>query len=251
MKPRMARKANSPFSTDTLLTVLGILAGVCAFVFEQWAAKGLSVLFALGLIVYVGRRHDSHPLIRYPLALIAVAVFSFVPWGPIWGDFHKSYPAATWLEFVAWPSFHWALAIVAAIALGWDILPGWRVRYRVFAFWRRTLTIEGVWLERGPALDAIRASQWAQLRAPGRTIGEILTRSLFNSPESLALHASQVKFNLFLEMTLDAFEASNPDYARTTDGKKEYLEQKLLQFLRRSLTEETLKQFGPLPSGRV
>lgn len=207
--------------------------------FDQWAAKALSVLLALILIVYAGRRHDSNPLLRFPIALVAIAVFAFLPWQAIWDDFHKNYPAMAWPEFITWPSVHWALAIAAVIALGWDWLPGWRFRHRIFAFWRRTLTIEGVWLEREAALDTIRASQWAQIRTPGRTISEILTRSLFNSPESLALHASQVKFNLFLEMTLDSFEASNPNYVRVTEGKKEYLEGKLLLFLRQSLADET------------
>jgi hypothetical protein len=234
-------KAKSPFSTDTFLAVLAILAGVGALVFEQWAAKGASVLFAIALIVYAGRRHDSHPLVRIPLALIGVGVFAFVPWAGIWDDFHKSYPAMEWPEFVIWPSFHWALAIAATVALGWDLMPVWRVRHRFWGFWRRTLSSEEIWLGRESALDAIRASQWAQLRAPGRTIGEILTRSLFNSPESLALHASQVKFNLYLEMTLDSFAADNPNYVRITSGKKEYLEEKLLLFLSRSLANETLK----------
>jgi hypothetical protein len=241
----------SPFSTDTFLTVLGILVGACALLFEQWAVKAPTALFAIGLIVYAGRRHGSHPFIRYPVALAAIAVFAFLPWGDIWDDFHKNHPATAWLEFVTWQSFHWALAIVAVAALGWDLLPGWRWRYRAFAFWRRKLSIEGVWLDKEAALKAIRASQWAQIRAPGRTVAEMLTRSLFSTPESLALDASQVKFNLFLEMTLDSFEASNQNYVRTTDGKKEYLEEKLLLFVRRSLADETLKQFGPLPSGRV
>ena len=110
-------KAKNPFSNDTFLAVLGILAGVCAFVFVQWAAKGQSVLFALMLIVYAGRRHDSRPLIRYPVAIAAICVFAFGPSAKIWADFYRNYPATAWPEFVTWRSFQGVLAITAILAL--------------------------------------------------------------------------------------------------------------------------------------
>jgi hypothetical protein len=67
----------------------------------------------------------------------------------------------------------------------------------------------------------------------------------------LALDASQTRFSVFLELTLDNFESDNPDYVRTSEGKKQYIEDKLSLFLRRAMEHEAVKQFGPLPSGSV
>ncbi len=224
--------------------IIGLLAVIVATAAElDWVFRSIMVAAGLALWGHLIFRSDRHIVVRVSLFVMGAVAFLAVTWHPIWEDFHTKHPeiaADTYLriladkgtlaaDFVRRPRILWPLAAIALVILIWRARPVWSVQYRVFAFWRRALSIEGVWLERGAALDAIRASQWAQLRAPGRTISEILTRSLFSSPESLALQASQVKFNLFLEMTLDAFETSNPNYIRTTGGKKEYLEEKLLQ----------------------
>jgi hypothetical protein len=52
-------------------------------------------------------------------------------------------------------------------------------------------------------------------------------------------------------MTLDSFEQNNPDYVREVDGKKLYLEDKLMRFLNSSLDDEATQKFGQVPSGRV
>jgi hypothetical protein len=46
-------------------------------------------------------------------------------------------------------------------------------------------------------------------------------------------------------------EESNPDCDREVDGKKQYLEEKLLRFLEKDLDEEAIQGFGQVPSGRV
>jgi hypothetical protein len=142
-----------------------------------------------------------------------------------------------------------ALVITGVAILIWA-WPFWKLRHRVL-FLMRSILGEQTWISRADALKIIRSSEWAQLRAPGKTLGEILTRSLFLSPESLALDATQTKFNVFLGMTLDSFENNNPNYVKITNDKKEYLEDKLLLFLKRSIEEEALKQFGPLPHSSV
>jgi hypothetical protein len=65
------------------------------------------------------------------------------------------------------------------------------------------------------------------------------------------LDASETKFNVFLGMALDNFESDNPHYVRLIEGKKEYIEKKLTEFLRHALRSEAIKQFGPLPTGTV
>jgi hypothetical protein len=247
---RMAGRARNPLSTDTFLTVLGIVAGIGAIVFDQWAVKAPLVLLGLVLIVYAGRRHGSHPVLRYPIALAAIGAFSFLPWHGIWEDFHKSYPAVAWPVFVTRYPFKVALAAVCALALGWDLMPVWRIRHRIFV-WRKALTSEGVWIDRDTALKVIRDSQWARLRAPAQTLAEMLTRSFLASPDATAFQANQLRFNVYLDMTLGSFETSNSDYVRTVEGKKEYLEEKLRLFLATSLRQEAIKQFGPLPNSRV
>jgi hypothetical protein len=85
----MAGRVRTPFSNDTFLSVVGILIGISAYVFDHWAIKAILILIALGLMVYAGRRHTSNPLIRYPVAIFAIIAFSSLPWGGIWENFHK------------------------------------------------------------------------------------------------------------------------------------------------------------------
>jgi hypothetical protein len=238
----MAATAKAPFSTDAFLSVLGILAGVGAYVFEQWAAKGASVLFALALIVYVGRRHHSHPLIRVPLALVAIAVFAFLPWAKIWEDFHKSYPDVAWPEFVTWPSVHWALAIVAAVALGWEWRPVWRFRSRTIFRWRMAVE-EEVWTAYSTALEIVQRSKFAVGRKPG---GGFFDSMLFVT--NPGLHS---KFDRFCRMTLDSFASSNPRYVREGSKEIEVREDKLREFLGVAYDEDVRKQFGEVPYNTV
>ncbi|HUZ31400.1 MAG TPA: hypothetical protein VMV19_04735 [Xanthobacteraceae bacterium] len=240
MLPGMAGRPRTPFSNDTFLTVLGIVAGVGAIVFDQWAIKGALVLFALALIVYAGRRHGSHPLIRYPVALATITIFSFEPWNGIWADFHKDYPAAEWLEFVTWPSFHWALVISAALALGWDWVPFWRTRHRFRFAWRIFLG-EEIWISRDAALKVMRASDWGRAKEPAKTLFGA-TGFLGSDDEK-----KESRLKLYLALTLDRFEESEAAYVRDRDGKKEYAESRLLLFLRRSMQAELEKEFGALP----
>lgn len=245
----MAGSGKTPFSTDTFLGVLGIIAGICGYVFELgWATKSFFVIVAIWLIVYAGRRHNSHPLLRYPVAIAVILVFAFFPWDAIWEDFHKSHPVTTWPEFIVEDWFHWALAICGSLALGWDWLPFWALRRRLFSSWSKALG-EEVWLSRSEALKAIRSSSWGRLREPPVSIGDYFMRGLAVGKEPL--DANEVKFKVFLNLTLDSFEAANPRYVREVDNKKEFLEEKLLLFVRRAMEEEVVKQFGPIPSSSV
>jgi hypothetical protein len=239
----MVRKATNPFSTDTFLTVLGILVGASALLFEQWAVKAPTALFAIGLIVYAGRRHGSHPLIRYPVALAAIAVFAFLPWDDIWADFHKNHPAAAWLEFVTWQSFHWALALAATVALLWNWRPVWRARRRAIFSWRMTLLGEETWISRESALKVIRASRWAQLKEPSANFFEQIGRIGGGFTD---YDRSMILFSRYIDLALEQFELHNPQAVRETDGKKEYAEGRLRAVIDGALDTDAIKQFGDI-----
>jgi len=136
----------------------------------------------------------------------------------------------------------WTLAglMIAALMLAlWDWRLFWRARHRVIFYWRRTMEPE-VWIDRASAIAIIEKSKWAISRYPGgsTTISSIIFG--FNP-------ALDQKFKRFCELVLDRFADVNGRYVRISEGKKEYLENKLRQFLQESYDDDVRKQFGEVP----
>lgn len=52
-------------------------------------------------------------------------------------------------------------------------------------------------------------------------------------------------------MTLERFEEINTAYVKEIDGKKQYLEDKLLRFINASVDKEAIEKFGEIPSDPV
>jgi hypothetical protein len=244
----MARKVNNPFSHDTFLSVLGILAGLCAAVFDQWAARTIFVFLGMALIIYAGRRHDSHPLLRYPVAAVALAVFAFLPWASIWADFHKDYPTTACLEFIIDRRYQGALALVSILALLWNWPRFWGLRHRVTSGWRTLLGEEENWVGREDALKIIRTSDWAKLKVPA---ANNIAVSLARAFGGQTVEREELEFKVYIDLTLDNFERDNPSYVRQQESKKEYLEQKLILFLRKDAEVAIIKKFGPVPTGQI
>lgn len=245
----MAHSAKSPLSNDGFLTVLGVIAGVCAAVFDQWAARTIFVLLGMALIVYAGRRHGSHPLVRYPVAIGALALFAFLPWASIWADFHKDFPTTNWPKFIEGARFHWALVTASSLILIWNWRPVWNVRRRAIFSWRMTVLGEETWIGRDSALKIIRGSDWAQIREPAFSMIEQLAQSMrFSTSGKTEYDRDLLRFNRFIAMTLESFERNNPSAVREVDGKKEYAEGVLRTFMDNALDDEVIQRFGQIPS---
>lgn len=226
------------------LAIVGLIVAIAAMFELGWAVKTALALFGIGLIIYAGRRHPSHALIRIPIAIAAVVFFSFVPWGQIWEDFHKHYPAVGWPKFIADDWFHWALAIGASLALGWEWRPFWSWRHRIRFRWRKALG-EETWIDRAEAIKLIRASDWAQMREPSLSILEGIGRGFMTG--KMPHEREMMRFRHFINMTLESFERNRSSHVREVDGKKEYSEGALRQFLSNALDAEVIERFGKIP----
>ena len=79
-------------STGDSLAVFGIVVAIMGGVLDlNWALRASLVMLAILLTVYAGRRHDSHPMLRIPIALAVIVIFSYVPWDAIASNFTKAH----------------------------------------------------------------------------------------------------------------------------------------------------------------
>ncbi len=234
-----------PLSTGDLFAVVGIVVAIMAIVFNlTWIWKTALVLFAMSLTVFAGRRYDSHPLLRIPIALVVVVIFSYAtPWDAIADDFHKNFPLTAWPLVVKRPISHFALAAVGAAALlsSPAAFSEWR---RYVFFYRSRVLSEQVWIDKETALTLIKASDWAKTRNQ-RTPWSLLRASL--SGGTYNYDRDNIQFNRFIELTLHNFARRGNYHAREIDGIMKYDEGALRAFLDDALTADTLKRFGDLP----
>jgi hypothetical protein len=240
----MVVAGKTPFSNDTLVGIFGIVAGICAYVLEGWATRAFFVFLAISLIVYAGRRHGSHPLVRYPVAIAAIWIFSFNPWGPIWLDFNKNYPDWLWASFITSDWFHWSLAIIASLILVWGWPPFWSFRRRVKFHWRSALG-EETWINRTDANKLVRASDWAKIREPSLNIFEGVGKGLLGGMSPY--DRDMLRYRRFINMTIESFERNHSDGVREVEGIKQYSEGTLRQFLENALDAEVIEKFGNIP----
>jgi hypothetical protein len=247
--PTMTRRNRSILSTGDFLGVLGIIVGIGALVFDpEWATRAILTLFAIGLVVYAGQRHNSHALVRMPIALAAIWVFSFAPWDQIWDGIRKGHKDLLWPQFIIWPSFHWALACIATVALAWEWYPVSRLRHPL-RLWRSVLGDE-TWIDREEALKLIRGSDWARLREPTYSILETIGQSAFGAGMSPPAK-KEIVYRRFIEMTLESFEKYNSGSTKIIGTQKMYPENRLREFMRSALDDEAIKEFGDVPKGTV
>ena len=62
----------------------------------------------------------------------------------------------------------------------------------------------------------------------------------------------EIERRAYFALTLDSFEANNPNYVQVNDkNQKEYLENRLVLFLRKAIEADVVKKFGPLPDSNV
>lgn len=235
----------STLSTGDFLAVFGIVVAITAGVLDlNWALRTFLVGLAIFLTVFAGRRHGSHPMIRIPVALALIVLFSYAPWDTIATDFTKAHRGVEWPLFVRKPLFHFALAAVAAIALVSPQSPSTNWRRYVF-FFRSKVLSEQVWIDRAAALSLIKSSDWAKTRDIGRgLLPNWLTGSIGGA---INFDRDRIQYERFIELTLHQFARRGNYYAREIDGVMKYDEGALREFLDNALTTDTLKRFGSLP----
>jgi hypothetical protein len=230
-----------PLSTGDLLGVVGILAGIMSVEFElTWLLRTALAALAVCLTVYAGSRHNSHPMVRIPIALVVIIIFSYSPWDAVAADIHKSFPLSEWPHTVRQPIFHFALAAVASAALlsSRTAFSEWR---RYVFFFRSRLLSEQVWIDKEAALDLIKASDWARTRDQSRSTWSFVIGGISNSDRD------RIQFSRFIELALHNFARRGTYYAREIEGIMKYDEGALRTFLDDAITADTLKRFGDLP----
>jgi hypothetical protein len=233
-----------PLSTGDLLGAVGIVAGIMSVELDlTWLLRTALVALAICLTVYAGSRHNSHPMVRIPIALAVIFIFSYSSWDAIAADFHKSFPLSEWPQTVRRPIFHFAVAAVASAALlsSRTAFSEWR---RYVFFFRSRILSEQVWIDRATALALIKASDWAKTRDQRSPWG-VLAGSLIGG--NMNYNRDNIQYDRFIELTLKNFEKRGTHYSREMDGVKKYDESAIRQFLDDALTADTLKRFGDLP----
>ena len=158
-------------------------------------------------------------------------------------------------EFVNQPWVRVILGVIGLAGLFWGARPFWRFRHRLLFNWRRFLA-EQVWIGREAAIKLIKASDWARLLEP-----ETKTTPFIVMPETVGYVLGQgkktgltqakkalLKFDLFIDRTLDAFANDNPHAVRQLAGEDQYDETDLRAFLKEATLREVEDEFGPVPS---
>jgi cell division protein FtsW (lipid II flippase) len=86
-----------------LMAIVAIIIGVVVYLVQpNWEIGGLLALIAIALVIFAALRHTSHPILRWSVAVVVIAVFVTVIWRPIWNSFHQDYPTITWSLLERW-----------------------------------------------------------------------------------------------------------------------------------------------------
>ncbi|CAG1015842.1 hypothetical protein RHIZO_05170 [Rhizobiaceae bacterium] len=150
------------------------------------------------------------------------------------------------------------LLIVVGVSLAaWAWKPFWRLRHRWLFKWRR-LVSEQVWITRDDALKLMKESPWGRLKEPNvvRSVSVFETMALGLTRERTIYGLSDtqkklLKYEVFLDKTLDKFCETNPIACRLNEGISQVDETALRAFLRVAMDEEISEEFGDIPSHKV
>ena len=83
-----------PTVSDILTIVALVVAVIMWFVQPTWEIGIPITVVTIAVVIFAALRHQSHPLIRIPIACVVVVILIAVVWRPIWNSFHKDYPRA-------------------------------------------------------------------------------------------------------------------------------------------------------------
>ena len=166
------------------------------------------------------------------------------------------------VEFANFANQFWVRGLFIVIAITifiWAWRPFWRIRHKLKFNWRRLLTNK-VWIPRETAIEVIRSSDWAKIKEPHTKRTSSILDGLnihlmgLTAVTSTGLSEQkklEFKFNIYLDRTLDAFIAVNPESFRVKDGHNQVEEVALIKFLSKAMDEEIAKDFGETPSFKV
>lgn len=155
-----------------------------------------------------------------------------------------------------------ALVLTGFALLFWHVRWFERVRYRI-RMAGRSIMADEVWVSEADAMEAIRRSDWAQLRLPHVTEApeawqEMLARLMVPASHQTRTvyglsdaEKARRKYEMFLARTLAAFAESNPPAVREEGGEVRYERGALLRFLGQALDEELRGEFGEPPRHKV
>ncbi len=164
------------------------------------------------------------------------------------------------VEYADQPILRIALFLLGLTMLFWPLRFFWRMRHRARLWWRKKVS-EEVWVSEEDALEEIRASDWASLKAPHVTetrqllgIGNFSESALrgFSTQTVSGMSKSEkalARFRMYLEATLRSFHANNPNSVRrNSDDETETNLSALTKYLDEALSGEVEEEFGRVPA---
>lgn len=91
-----------PTASDIITIVALVGAVIMWYVQPSWGIGAPVTIITIIVVIAAAVRHQSHPLIRIPIACAVVLVLIGVAWRPIWTSFRKDYPRA---------AFNWPITL--------------------------------------------------------------------------------------------------------------------------------------------
>jgi hypothetical protein len=98
-KPKPKPEKWQPTASDIITIVALVGAVVMWYVQPDWQIGAPVTVITIAVVIAAAVRHQSHPLVRIPVACAVVLALVAVAWRPIWTSFRKDYPRAT----INWP----------------------------------------------------------------------------------------------------------------------------------------------------
>lgn len=254
-----ARPSQPPKVTGAFAALLGLYAAAAEM---SWLVRGVLVVIGLGMVGYICWHINRHLILRILLGFALAFGLVASTWESIWTDFSKKH--ASFIERAAFGdqitaaatratdvfdqfNHYWGWSLLAAVVLtilGWRSRLIWRVRRRISWLWGRALS-EQVWISRDQAIRTIKDSPWGRIKEPNvvRTIS-IFEPISANFSRQQVVHGMSdtakelLKFDIFIQKTLDKFCEVNPSACRRGDAQKQEVDETALRvFLRKAIDD--------------